>query len=309
MRTVSAAQDRTWQGKRRLRELSLGGCALALLLVAQDAGPHTATALVAVPMHEAAPDSGPDKAIAPGKRLEGAQRRISFDAVAESKLANRPRASAGYPANPGAAEARGHRVPVQAALTPPLAPIDRPIELLAQPPARAIPSRIAPATEAGRAIGSEARVAVSLPREEPAPAPRAIPVRPDAYIAQIAPDRASDTRTLTAATEAMQVSPDLALAKMERGRVAMLATAPARLTLRTGNGTAGEVAVAMLADDTIGVRLADLLDIVGPQMDAERLATLRASSSAQTFVTLDQLRAAELTISYDPVYDELRLKG
>ena len=89
----------------------------------------------------------------------------------------------------------------------------------------------------------------------------------------------------------------------------MLAMAPGRLTLRAGDGAAGEVAVAMVSDDTIAVRLADLLDIVGPRMDADHLASLRASSAAQSFVTLDQLRAAELTISYDPVYDELRLHG
>lgn len=307
MQAESAARTETGQGMRRFRTLSLGsGGALVLALVAQDVaqgtGPKVAPVFV--------PPATETLAIAP---VFAPRENTPIEPPKLAPIAPEPllRPSPERPIDTGKARPRALHtsvgdVAIRAALAAPIAPAPTAIAAITPPPVRATISQAATSAQAQTELRIDSQ---PRPTANPLPANRPEQTHSAAYIEQISADRASDPLSFAAASEAMQVAPELALAKMERGRVAMLAMAPARLTLRAGDRAAGEVAVTMVSDDTIAVRLADLLDIVGPRMDADHLASLRASSAAQSFVTLDQLRAAELSISYDPVYDELRLHG
>ena len=312
MQAESAARTETGQGMRRFRTLSLGsGGALVLALVAQDVAQGTGPKVAPV----FGPPATETLAIAP---VFAPRENTPIEPPKLAPTAPEPllRPSPERPIDTGKARPRALHtsvgdVAIRAALAAPIAPAPTAIAAITPPPVRATISQTATSAQAQTElrIDSQPRLTMARPTANPLPANRPEQTHSAAYIEQISADRASDPLSFAAASEAMQVAPELALAKMERGRVAMLAMAPARLTLRAGDDAAGEVAVTMVSDDTIAVRLADLLDIVGPRMDADHLASLRASSAAQSFVTLDQLRAAELSISYDPVYDELRLHG
>jgi len=319
MQAESAARTDTGRGMRRLRSLSLGsGGALVLALVAQDVAQGTGpkVAPVFVPSETEALAIAPVSVPHENTPIEARHRSIQPPGLASTAPEALFRASPKSSTDTGEAQPHAPRSPIgnvaiRATLAAPIGPAPTAIAAITPPLPRAILSQTGTSAgaQAELRIESQPRLTMARPTANAAPATRSAQPESDAYIEQISPDRASDPRSFAAASEAMQVAPELALAKMERGRVAMLAMAPARLTLRAGDGAAGDVAVAMVSDDTIAVRLADLLDIVGPRMDADHLASLRASSAAQSFVTLDQLRAVELTISYDPVYDELRLHG
>lgn len=312
MPRVSASQVGPSQRARRFHRLPLGGgCALALALVSQDAGPRAvplSTPLRTAPK-EIASVSEPKRSSGSDVETDAEHRTVARDTTNETPLSHSFDPAKANSVEPAAVGPRVHSVVILASSTPPIALTDRPVANITLPAPREILARGKPELEVEPAIKSQTRPAEPFQVEQAAPVAPPVAVRSDAYIAQISTDLMTDPLTFAEATDATQVVPDLALAKMERQRVAMLATAPALVTLRAGDDFAGEVAIAMVSDDTIGVRLADLLDIVGSRMDAERMNALRASSAAQSFVTLDQLRAADLTISYDPVYDELHLDG
>lgn len=61
------------------------------------------------------------------------------------------------------------------------------------------------------------------------------------------------------------------------------------------------------SDRLISVRLGSLLELVSDRFEPAEYQRLAASPAAQEFIPVDDLSAAGLEISYDPVYDEFNL--
>ena len=127
------------------------------------------------------------------------------------------------------------------------------------------------------------------------------------HIAQLSQPVGRGGAQLAERTAAMQVLPALNLTDGERSKY--LALAPEQLTLRIGESAAGRVAVAMGDGSAMSVQLGGLLDALSDRLAPADFERLRSSSAADSFVTLDQLRAAGIALRYDAVYDELRLAG
>ncbi|MGJ8606255.1 MAG: hypothetical protein ACSHXH_19250 [Marivita sp.] len=58
-------------------------------------------------------------------------------------------------------------------------------------------------------------------------------------------------------------------------------------------------------DGSIAVRLGSVVDMLQDRFSASELAQLQSGNAADTFITLADLQAAGIPISYDPVYDEV----
>ena len=115
--------------------------------------------------------------------------------------------------------------------------------------------------------------------------------------------------TLAAKVAAMQVPlpPPLQLSDPERA--ALLAEASSELTVRLGEEAIGQVAFRTGDTGSIDVQLAGLLDLVADRMAPEEYTRLRGAAAADSYVSLDELRAIGLSLRYDPVYDELDLSA
>lgn len=107
----------------------------------------------------------------------------------------------------------------------------------------------------------------------------------------------------------MQVSVPEHLAQREEARGKFLELSPRVLTLRIGESTLGEVEFRSEDQSTLAVSLSGILQILSDRFPPSEFNRLMASSNANTFVSLEQLRESGLTINYDPVYDELRLSA
>lgn len=114
---------------------------------------------------------------------------------------------------------------------------------------------------------------------------------------------------LSARIAAMQVTPLPPPRLRDSDRAVLLAEAPTRLTLRIGASALGKVDFRMSDARTIDVKLSGLLDLLAGHYDGAEFARLRTSAAADTYVSVDQLRALGLTVRYDPAYDELRING
>lgn len=107
----------------------------------------------------------------------------------------------------------------------------------------------------------------------------------------------------------MQVSVPEHLAQREEARGEFLELSPRVLTLRIGESTLGEVEFRSEDQSTLAVSLSGILQILSDRFPPGEFNRLTASSNANTFVSLEQLRESGLTINYDPIYDELRLSA
>lgn len=75
------------------------------------------------------------------------------------------------------------------------------------------------------------------------------------------------------------------------------------------NGTmAGNVPLLIADKQNISVKLGEILALIEPMMDKAEFAALSASSSANEFVTLNDLRAAGISVSFDK-HDRLVLRA
>jgi hypothetical protein len=114
---------------------------------------------------------------------------------------------------------------------------------------------------------------------------------------------------LSARIAAMQVTPPPPVRLRDSERAALLAEAPARMTVRIAGSALGKVDFRMSDARTIDVSLGNLLDILAGHYDAAEFARLRTSAAADAFVSFDQLRALGLNVRYNPAYDELQISG
>lgn len=115
--------------------------------------------------------------------------------------------------------------------------------------------------------------------------------------------------TLATKIAAMQVTPPPPVRLRESDRAGLLAEAPTNMILRIGDSAVGKVDFKMTDTHGIDVRLSSLLDALAGHYDEVEFARLRGSAAADSYVSFDQLRSLGLTVRYDPVYDELRIKG
>lgn len=60
-------------------------------------------------------------------------------------------------------------------------------------------------------------------------------------------------------------------------------------------------------DTGLQVRLGSIVDLLGDRYDAAQIARIRASSASNAYLSLAQLQAQGIPISYDPVYDEFNV--
>jgi hypothetical protein len=57
----------------------------------------------------------------------------------------------------------------------------------------------------------------------------------------------------------------------------------------------------------LAVRLGSLVELLGDRYEAAQIARIRASAAGDVYLSLAQLRAQGIPISYDPVYDEFNV--
>ncbi len=60
-------------------------------------------------------------------------------------------------------------------------------------------------------------------------------------------------------------------------------------------------------DAGLQVRLGSIVDLLGDRYDAAQIARIRASSASNVYLSLAQLQAQGIPISYDPIYDEFNV--
>jgi hypothetical protein len=176
------------------------------------------------------------------------------------------------------------------------------------------PSEVEPSAVALASISPTAELPLPLPPEPPE-APVLAVLRPvdveqiaqageqSPEIAQIDdPEPASALPERAEKTQIAQLSVPRAV---ERELALLQEDAPAEVAVRFGDRTVGKVAIRVSQINTIDVQLSGLLDVMADRFTPEAFARLRNSSAADSYVSLDQLRAAGLGLRYDPIYDEL----
>ena len=80
----------------------------------------------------------------------------------------------------------------------------------------------------------------------------------------------------------------------------------AQLVTRIDGKTAGTVDFRQTPGG-LQVRIGSVVDVLADRYDTAGLARIRASSAADTYVSLAQLQGQGIPISYDPVYDEFNV--
>lgn len=224
--------------------------------------------------------------------------------------------------SPEAALAASAAAPV--AMVPP-APAARtaPVAVPALPPARSAMEQLTPARIAAARAVPAAVPAAPQPQTAVQPAPA--PLAQSASLAPPAPTAPPGARgPLAAAVPArpatVPASPAPA-AVVAVPRQAPALTAPpaaasappiadldfrARLLTRVDGRARGEVD---FRQSTAGlkVRLGSVAEVLADQLPAGELARIRGSSSANAWLSLAELQAQGIPISYDPVYDEFNI--
>ena len=255
-------------------------------------------AAVAVPATRTAPRDAAPGARAPQRDAalvalpDPANRAAALADAAPSKPSPEPRALA-TPAKPAP--------PVPAARTVALAPA------AAIQPARApVPAAAAVAPRA-RPGAAPARIAL----EQPASAT----VRPNSAVTAPAQVVAPPRRAAPPAAAAASPVPPVAAAVPPRpARSAASATLSAidkfdvktQLITRVDGKSAGAVDFQQTTAG-LKVRLGSIVELLGDRFDPAQIDRIRASSASNAYLSLAELQAQGIPISYDPVYDEFNV--
>lgn len=227
---------------------------------------------------------------------------------------------------PEAALAASAAAPV--AMVPP-APVARaaPVAVPALPPARSAMEQLTPARiAAARAVPAAVPFAPQpQPAVQPAPDPLAKPasLAPAVSVAPPAapPGARAPLAAAVPARPATVPSSPAPAAAVAMPRQAPALTAPpaaasappiadldfrARLLTRVDGRARGEVD---FRQSTAGlkVRLGSVAEVLADRLPAGELARIRGSSSANAWLSLAELQAQGIPISYDPVYDEFNI--
>lgn len=220
-------------------------------------------------------------------------------AAAETGVREDAGASAGREPITGAAQAKPLSAPASASLAPMPAPVPAsvsgrardaaPIPAAASVPATA-PAKVAPA---------------AVPRPAPAAAPRASvgsALRP-AFPAASAPASPRASVPALAGIPRAKPQPGLAGAGAQAGYGLDIKS---QLLTRIDGKAAGQLDFRQTPSG-LSVRLGSLAEVLGERLDPAMQARIRASSSGNVYLSLAQLKAQGIPISYDPVYDEFNI--
>lgn len=79
-----------------------------------------------------------------------------------------------------------------------------------------------------------------------------------------------------------------------------------QLTARVDGKSAGAVDFAQ-TETGLKVRLGSIVELLGDRIEAAQIARIKASSASNTYLSLAELQAQGIPISYDPVYDEFNV--
>jgi hypothetical protein len=81
------------------------------------------------------------------------------------------------------------------------------------------------------------------------------------------------------------------------------------MQVEVGGENLGVVAMHVGAEDTLSIKLKDLLTIVSSRLDPERLKVFSASQSIEQFVSFSELRAAGIGVRYDAATNRVELSA
>ncbi len=248
--------------------------------------------------------------------------------LAEERAALRAPAATIASAPPGTSSPEAALAAAPVAMVPP-APAARaaPVTVPVLPPARSAMEQLTPARiAAARAVPA---AVPSAPQPQPAVQPAPDPLAKPASLAPAAPAAPPaappEARAPLAAAvpvrSAAVPAPPAPAAVVAMPRQAPALTAPpaaasappitdldfrARLLTRVDGRARGEVD---FRQSTAGlkVRLGSVAEVLADQLPAGELARIRGSSSANVWLSLAELQAQGIPISYDPVYDEFNI--
>lgn len=221
-----------------------------------------------------------------------------------------------------------------AAIAPPpvLAAPSAPVEQ-ASPAARGMIEQVALARIAASPAGQAAPQASAQPAPQSAPAKRPAPSEPVVTLPAAAPAPVGAAAALAApgtrapvsapapATQAARPAapaPAVAAAAVAVPRPASPALAgpaaskppipeiTARLLTRVDGKTAGAVDFQQTPSG-LKVRLGSIVEVLADRYDTAQLARIRGSAAGNQYLTLAELQAQGVPISYDPVYDEFNV--
>lgn len=184
--------------------------------------------------------------------------------------------------------------PAPAGLATPIARVEQ-----ARPVAHAMteqtaPARIAAAPSAMAAtIVPVAVVAVPLPAPAPSPEPAASAPLPASL-----PEQPAAAMALPRPSSPALAAPVASLPAMP--------AVTARLLTRVDGKTAGAVDFQQTPAG-LKVRLGSIVEVLADRYDSSQLARIRASSAGDQYLSLAELQAQGVPISYDPVYDEFNV--
>ena len=132
-----------------------------------------------------------------------------------------------------------------------------------------------------------------------------------AYIDQLTQPlgKSSARPTLAAQVDAMQVTLPPPPRFTEAEQALLLAEAPTEMTVRLGDEAVGKVNFRVSETRAIEVQLSGLIALVADHLAPEEYSRLQSSTAADTFVSLDRIRAVGLLVHYNPAYDELELSA
>lgn len=185
-----------------------------------------------------------------------------------------------------------------AAARPAPSPASAPKPVAAAP----VAVKVAPAVAAA-APGT--RAPVGAPVKAPAPAAQPVSRQPvAAKPAAAAPASAPARATAAALPMPKPVNPALAAPPAASKPVQLDSTS--RLLTRVDGKTAGAVDFQQTPTG-LKVRLGSIVEVLADRYDAAQLARIRTSSAGNAYLSLAELQAQGVPISYDPVYDEFNV--
>jgi hypothetical protein len=185
-----------------------------------------------------------------------------------------------------------------AAARPAPSPVPAPKPVAAAP----VAVKVAPAVAAA-APGT--RAPVGAPVKAAAPAAQPVSRQPVAgKPAAAAPASAPALATAAALPMPKPVNPTLAAPPAASKPVQLDSTS--RLLTRVDGKTAGAVDFQQTPTG-LKVRLGSIVEVLADRYDAAQLARIRTSSAGNAYLSLAELQAQGVPISYDPVYDEFNV--
>lgn len=280
--------------------------ATALAKAASPAGPVEGQASPDAPVLPAPNSAAPAGLVSPLAE-EPAALRAPAGAVAAVPFA--PPAAAPVAMVPPVPAARA--APVAAPALPPARSAMEQLTPARIAAARAVPAAVPPAPQpqpaaqpAPEALAKRLSLAPAAPSAPPAAPPgaraplaAAVPARPAAEPASPAPAAVAVPRQAPALTAPPAAASAPPIADLDFR---------ARLLTRVDGRARGEVDFRQTTAG-LKVRLGSVAEVLADQLPAGELAWIRGSSSANAWLSLAELQAQGIPISYDPVYDEFNI--